>query len=74
MPTCTNYEKKRIGARLLPHLQELKPVLIETQIIDARERNRLPGRNWIIPERQVETSVVLVDANWRARLLSDEVK
>jgi N-acetylglutamate synthase-like GNAT family acetyltransferase len=43
------------------------------QMVKAQERNRLLGRYWTVPERQVETSVVLVDANWRARLLSEEV-
>jgi N-acetylglutamate synthase-like GNAT family acetyltransferase len=43
------------------------------QMVNAQERNRLLGRYWTVPERQVETSVVLVDANWRARLLSEQV-
>jgi N-acetylglutamate synthase-like GNAT family acetyltransferase len=43
------------------------------QMVNAQERNHLLGRYWTVPKRQVETSVVLVDANWRARLLSEEV-
>jgi N-acetylglutamate synthase-like GNAT family acetyltransferase len=43
------------------------------QMVNAQERNHLLGRYWTVPDRQVETSVVLVDANWRARLLSEEV-
>jgi hypothetical protein len=31
------------------------------------EKNRLLGRYWSIPERQVETSVVLADARWGQR-------
>ncbi len=34
------------------------------QMVDAQEKNRLLGRYWNVPERQVETSVVLVDAKW----------
>jgi N-acetylglutamate synthase-like GNAT family acetyltransferase len=37
------------------------------QMVDAQEKNRLLGSYWTVPERQVETSVVLVDAKWRAR-------
>jgi hypothetical protein len=36
-------------------------------------KDQLLKQYWIVPERQVETSVVLVDAKWRARLLSEEV-
>jgi N-acetylglutamate synthase-like GNAT family acetyltransferase len=43
------------------------------QMVDAQQKNRLLGKYWTIPERQVETSVVLVDAKWCARLLSEEV-
>jgi len=34
------------------------------QMVDDQEKNRLLGRYWNVPERQVETSVVLVDAKW----------
>lgn len=43
------------------------------QMVDAQQKNRLLGKYWTIPERQVETSVVLVDAKWCARPLSEEV-
>jgi GNAT superfamily N-acetyltransferase len=43
------------------------------QIVDAQEKNRLLGKYWSIPERQMGTSVVLVDAKWRARLLNKGV-
>ena len=43
------------------------------QIVDAQEKNRLLGKYWSIPERQLETSLVLVDAKWRARLLNEGV-
>ena len=43
------------------------------QIVDAQEKNRLLGKYWSIPKRQLETSVVLVDAKWRARLLNEGV-
>jgi N-acetylglutamate synthase-like GNAT family acetyltransferase len=43
------------------------------QIVDVQEKNRLLGKYWSIPERQLETSVVLVDAKWRARLLNEGV-
>jgi GNAT superfamily N-acetyltransferase len=36
------------------------------QIVGAREKNRLLKKYWTIPERQIETSVVLADAAWRA--------
>jgi len=36
------------------------------QMVDTQEKNRLLEKYWTVPERQVETSVVLVDANWRA--------
>lgn len=32
------------------------------QMVDAHEKNRLLGKDWTVPERQVETSVVLADA------------
>ena len=36
-------------------------------IIDGAEKDRLLRRYWSIPERQVETSVVLADARWQAK-------
>ena len=35
------------------------------QIVSAIEKNQLLKKYWSIPERQVETSVVLADATWR---------
>jgi N-acetylglutamate synthase-like GNAT family acetyltransferase len=35
------------------------------QLVTAQEKDRLLKRYWTIPERQVETSVVLADAKWR---------
>ncbi len=36
------------------------------QVTDATEKDRLLKIYWSIPERQVETSVVLTDERWRA--------
>jgi N-acetylglutamate synthase-like GNAT family acetyltransferase len=35
------------------------------QIVSTDEKNRLLKKYWKIPERQIETSVVLVDPKWR---------
>jgi N-acetylglutamate synthase-like GNAT family acetyltransferase len=35
------------------------------QMVSAEEKDRLLKKYWTIPERQIETSVVLADANWR---------
>jgi GNAT superfamily N-acetyltransferase len=35
--------------------------------VDPHTKNRLLKKYWTIPERQVETSVVLADARWRER-------
>jgi GNAT superfamily N-acetyltransferase len=35
------------------------------QMVGAEEKNRLLKKYWSIPERQVETSVVLADSIWR---------
>jgi N-acetylglutamate synthase-like GNAT family acetyltransferase len=35
------------------------------QMVSTTEKDRLLKRYWSIPERQVETSVVLADAKWR---------
>jgi GNAT superfamily N-acetyltransferase len=37
------------------------------RMVGAREKERLLKKYWTIPERQSETSVVLVDAQWRER-------
>jgi N-acetylglutamate synthase-like GNAT family acetyltransferase len=34
-------------------------------VVDAEEKNRLLKKYWTVPERQIETSVVLADAKWR---------
>jgi len=35
------------------------------QIVGREEKNRLLKKYWTIPERQIETSVVLADTKWR---------
>jgi GNAT superfamily N-acetyltransferase len=35
------------------------------QVVDHEEKVRLLKKYWTIPERQIETSVVLVDKKWR---------
>jgi N-acetylglutamate synthase-like GNAT family acetyltransferase len=35
------------------------------QMADSEEKDRLLGKYWTIPERQIETSVVLADRKWR---------
>lgn len=37
------------------------------ELVSPRDKNVLLGKYWSIPARQVETSVVLADARWRAR-------
>jgi len=37
------------------------------QMVGAREKDRLLKKYWTIPERQMETSVVLADATWRQK-------
>jgi N-acetylglutamate synthase-like GNAT family acetyltransferase len=34
------------------------------QAVDLEEKNRLLKKYWNVPERQIETSVVLADRNW----------
>ena len=36
------------------------------QLVNPKEKDRLLIKYWTVPERQRETSVVLVDARWRA--------
>jgi N-acetylglutamate synthase-like GNAT family acetyltransferase len=71
----------RLLLHLLPLASE--PVLIGTwasaswairfyerygfRIVDHHEKNRLLKRYWNVPERQIETSVVLADERWRAK-------
>jgi N-acetylglutamate synthase-like GNAT family acetyltransferase len=35
------------------------------QLVGPAEKDRLLRKYWVIPERQIETSVVLADAKWR---------
>jgi GNAT superfamily N-acetyltransferase len=35
------------------------------QMVSPQDKDRLLKRYWKIPERQIETSVVLADSNWR---------
>ncbi|HEX3645021.1 MAG TPA: GNAT family N-acetyltransferase [Vicinamibacterales bacterium] len=35
-------------------------------VVDPQDKNRLLKKYWKVPERQIETSVVLADAGWRA--------
>ncbi len=35
------------------------------QIVGAQEKNRLLRKYWSVPERQIETSVVLADRKWQ---------
>ncbi len=35
------------------------------QVVGPEEKNRLLQKYWKIPERQIDTSVVLADATWR---------
>jgi GNAT superfamily N-acetyltransferase len=35
------------------------------QIVDLYEKDRLLKKYWTVPERQIETSVVLADQRWR---------
>jgi GNAT superfamily N-acetyltransferase len=35
------------------------------QIVDPSEKDRLLKKYWTVPERQIETSVVLADQKWR---------
>ncbi|MGA2350156.1 MAG: GNAT family N-acetyltransferase [Terracidiphilus sp.] len=35
------------------------------QLVNLKEKNRLLKKYWTVPERQIETSVVLADSKWR---------
>jgi len=35
------------------------------RLVDRQEKNRLLKQYWSVPERQIETSVVLADPKWR---------
>jgi hypothetical protein len=34
-------------------------------MVGPQEKNRLLKKYWTVPERQIETSVVLADSNWQ---------
>jgi GNAT superfamily N-acetyltransferase len=38
------------------------------EIVEPQEKDRLLKRYWAVPERQIETSVVLADPKWRGTL------
>jgi GNAT superfamily N-acetyltransferase len=38
------------------------------QMVSPQEKDRLLRRYWTIPERQIQTSVVLADAKWREKI------
>ena len=42
------------------------------QLVGPQEKNLLLKKYWSIPERQVETSVVLADATWRGSRVIDD--
>jgi len=35
------------------------------QLVSSQEKSRLLRKYWTVPERQIETSVVLADARWQ---------
>jgi GNAT superfamily N-acetyltransferase len=41
------------------------------QMVSPREKSRLLRKYWTVPERQIETSVVLADPKWQGFLSSD---
>jgi GNAT superfamily N-acetyltransferase len=41
------------------------------QVVRPEQKERLLRRYWIVPERQIETSVVLADPTWREPLPAD---
>ena len=43
------------------------------EIVGSEEKNRLLKRYWTVPERQIETSVVLADSKWRETRRESEV-
>ena len=64
----TGRQNRGIGSELLTHLiaHAPRPVLIGTWkhdfgLVEGDEKNRLLRRYWDIPDRQVETSVVMAD-------------
>jgi GNAT superfamily N-acetyltransferase len=43
------------------------------QVVSTEDKDRLLKKYWIIPARQIETSVVLADSNWRERYRRSEM-
>ena len=43
-------------------------------VVPDAEKTGLLRRYWTVPERQIETSVVLVDSRWRARATSEPAR
>ena len=41
------------------------------EVVPAGEKSTLLRQYWTVPERQIETSVVLADSRWRARASSE---
>jgi hypothetical protein len=37
------------------------------QLVGRQEKERLLRKYWTVPDRQIETSVVLADSTWRKR-------
>jgi N-acetylglutamate synthase-like GNAT family acetyltransferase len=44
------------------------------QLVDHEEKNRLLKKYWTVPERQIETSVVLADERWREMNAPDSAR
>ena len=43
------------------------------ELVDAKEKERLLKKYWTVPDRQIQTSVVLADSKWRAQSLASSV-
>jgi GNAT superfamily N-acetyltransferase len=65
----TGSQRRGLGARLLTWEDALWAIRFYErhgfQLVSAEEKNRLLKKYWTVPERQIETSVVLADARWR---------
>ena len=44
------------------------------ETVPAEEKSRLLRRYWTVPDRQIETSVVLADSRWRARAMGEPAR
>jgi N-acetylglutamate synthase-like GNAT family acetyltransferase len=67
----TAHQRKGIGARLLRHIESLSATWAIDfyrrngfTVVSGEEKERLLRKYWSIPERQIETSVVLADGRW----------